>query len=151
MRIETKKGLRNNGEIILDGGQPIPVEDSVKNFWNSFERMERYQEEKKRALNQFSLDAMGYSPRYIDCQRYECLSPVEDAVMDSCRRGLIKETLARLPPKERQVIEAMYFGELSVSETARLIGCKRDTVCSREEKGLEHLREMLTECGINGE
>ena len=93
---------------------------------------------------------MGYSPHYLDCRCYASLSPVEETVMDSYSSRLIKETVARLPPKERQVIEALYFGGLSITEAARLIGCKRDTVRSREKRGLERLKKMLPECGING-
>ena len=68
--------------------------------------------------------------------------------MDMLRSSMLREALARLPPKEREAIEALYFKELSVTEAAKLIGCKRDTVRDREKRGIKRMRQMLNEYGI---
>ena len=145
---KTNKKTNVRGFIVLDDGRKIDVDGNLRRYWNISARRERYQEDKKRRFFQCSLDAIGYSPKYIECELYASLSPAEDKVMDMLRSSMLRETLARLPPKEREAIEALYFKELSVTEAAKLIGCKRDTVRDRERRGIKRMRQMLSEYGI---
>jgi RNA polymerase sigma-70 factor (ECF subfamily) len=52
----------------------------------------------------------------------------------------LRETLARLPEAQREVIAFAYFGELSASEIARELGIPLGTVKGRMRLGLEKLR-----------
>ncbi|MEV7080906.1 SigE family RNA polymerase sigma factor [Streptomyces sp. NPDC093516] len=49
----------------------------------------------------------------------------------------------RLPARQRAVVVLRYFEELSVQETAQLLGCQPGTVKSQAAKALETLRREL--------
>ncbi|QWZ09698.1 SigE family RNA polymerase sigma factor [Nocardioides panacis] len=51
--------------------------------------------------------------------------------------------LAALPPGQRAAVVLRYWNDLSVEETARLIGCSRSTVKTQASRGLERLRAAL--------
>ncbi|QNN54086.1 SigE family RNA polymerase sigma factor [Nocardioides mesophilus] len=51
--------------------------------------------------------------------------------------------LRALPPGQRAAVVLRYWNDLSVEETARLIGCSRSTVKTQASRGLERLRAAL--------
>jgi RNA polymerase sigma factor (sigma-70 family) len=51
--------------------------------------------------------------------------------------------LAAVPARQRAVLILRYWEDLSVEETATLLGCSIGTVKSQAAKGLEHLRQVL--------
>jgi len=51
--------------------------------------------------------------------------------------------LAELPPRRRAVLVLRYFCDLSVEETADLLGCSAGTVKSQAARALESLRARL--------
>lgn len=60
---------------------------------------------------------------------------------ESARLG---EAIARLPEKQRELIERAYFGELSHSEIAEATGLPLGTIKSRIRLALERLRHQLS-------
>ncbi|GAA1315059.1 SigE family RNA polymerase sigma factor [Saccharothrix xinjiangensis] len=55
----------------------------------------------------------------------------------------VRRALAALPPGQRAVVVLRYWEDLSVTETARLLGRTEGTVKSQAAKGLAALRELL--------
>lgn len=62
--------------------------------------------------------------------------PVEDRIV-------IEEALGRLGDHQRQVIVLRYFADLSVRETAAVLGCSPGTVRSQASRALQTLRSVL--------
>ena len=58
-------------------------------------------------------------------------------------RGVTLDALLQLPPRMRAVVVLRYWEDLSVDETAVLLGCSTGTVKSAASKGLARLRDEL--------
>lgn len=65
-------------------------------------------------------------------------------------RGVTLAALLDLPPRMRAVVVLRYWEDLSVEETARLLGCSTGTVKSTASKGLAKLRYALGEAFEKG-
>ena len=57
----------------------------------------------------------------------------------------VQRALARLPAGQRAVVVMRYWEDLSVAETAELLGKSEGTIKSQAAKGLAALRRLLTE------
>ncbi|WP_034592361.1 SigE family RNA polymerase sigma factor [Hamadaea tsunoensis] len=60
-------------------------------------------------------------------------------------RQEIAQVLRVLPIRQRQVVVLRFFEDLTVEQTARLLGCSTGTVKSYTSRGLARLRELLTD------
>jgi RNA polymerase sigma factor (sigma-70 family) len=52
--------------------------------------------------------------------------------------------LAALPPRQRAAIVLRHYCDLSVEETAEVLGCSAGTIKSQTARGLATLRTALT-------
>jgi RNA polymerase sigma-70 factor (sigma-E family) len=57
-------------------------------------------------------------------------------------RDSLVRLLMQLPPRQRAVIVARYWEQLSEAESARVLGCSVGTVKSAASRGLRRLREL---------
>lgn len=67
-------------------------------------------------------------------------------------RMAVLEALAKVPPRQRAVIVLRYWEDQSIEETADLLRCSVGTVKSQSARGLQTLRELLTDqfADLNG-
>lgn len=69
--------------------------------------------------------------------------PVAAPEFDVVGRAQLLELLAALPPRRRAVIVLRLYCDLSVEETAEILGCSAGTVKSQTARGLDTLRAAV--------
>ena len=69
----------------------------------------------------------------------------EDVATAVATRQALMSTLADLPPRQRACVVLRYFEDLSVAETAALLGCTEGTVKSQTSRALFSLRSVLSD------
>jgi RNA polymerase sigma-70 factor (sigma-E family) len=69
--------------------------------------------------------------------------PDEEAVL-SWQRNLVHDALLKVPPRQRAVLVLRYFEDLSVAQTAAVMGCTEGTVKSQAARGLDNLRTAMS-------
>jgi RNA polymerase sigma-70 factor (sigma-E family) len=67
--------------------------------------------------------------------------PTTDA--DADQRMLVEAALATVPPRQRAVLVLRYWNDLSVEDTAEVLGCSTGTVKSQAARGIAALRKRL--------
>lgn len=69
----------------------------------------------------------------------------QPAAEDVLARQVLIEAAKGLPSRQRAVLVLRYFADLSVEQTAEVLGCSTGTVKSQTHHALAKLREQLTE------
>jgi RNA polymerase sigma-70 factor (sigma-E family) len=73
-------------------------------------------------------------------------APETDTIDD---RELLRQALARLPERQREVLLLRYYEDLTEAEIAKRLGCAPGTVKSAAARALRSLRDMLPEGAAN--
>ncbi|GII25286.1 SigE family RNA polymerase sigma factor [Planosporangium mesophilum] len=75
-------------------------------------------------------------------------SAVSDGAVEN--RLMLRRALERVPPRQRAVLVLRFWEDLSVDETASILGCSPGTVKSQCARGLETLRGQLDGARMDG-
>ena len=62
---------------------------------------------------------------------------------DAAVRLLLRDALLMLPPRQRAVLTLRYLEDLSVEQTAEVLGCRAGTVASQASRALAKLRTLV--------
>ncbi len=131
-------------------------------------------EDAEDAVQSSLVKAMGAWPRVANQERWRQQAYVRQIVVNTCRSGwrkwgsrvtvgdmpeiaqlpatdavddreLVRQALARLPARQRQVLLLRYYEDLTEAEIAERLGCAPGTVKSSAARALRTLRDMLPE------
>lgn len=70
--------------------------------------------------------------------------PAEGDLADAVTsRAALLAALAELPPRQRACVVLRYFEDLSVADTAAVLGCSQGTVKSQTARALDRLRSLF--------
>ncbi len=100
--------------------------------------------------------------RAIDARRRRAPEPIEpalaeaageepagdDAIDELLERWRMAELLSRIPPEEATVLRLRFYEGLAQPEIAARTGAKLGTVKTRMVRGLNRLRDLMTEEGL---
>jgi RNA polymerase sigma factor for flagellar operon FliA len=73
----------------------------------------------------------------------------EEVLLRSQQTKNLKLALARLPEKNRSILEQVYYDELTLEEVGRRLGLSKSWVCRMHAKSLEMLRKALQDLGVS--
>jgi RNA polymerase sigma-70 factor (sigma-E family) len=66
-----------------------------------------------------------------------------DTARDQANRDELQSALARLGPRQRACVVLRFYEDLSIEQTAEILGCSPGTVKSQTARGLESLRHAM--------
>ncbi len=72
----------------------------------------------------------------------------EQLLLNSDVRSAIKQTIARLKPRERELLRLYYYEELPRNEIARRTGIAEERVRLVKSRALKHFREIYTRLNV---
>ena len=67
----------------------------------------------------------------------------QDVAESVAARAALMSALAELPSRQRACVVLRYFEDLSVADTAAVLGCSEGTVKSQTSRALASLRSMF--------
>ena len=80
--------------------------------------------------------------RRLPLLQNETATAVADGTREVDTRDALIRLLIQLPPRQRAVIVARYWEQLSEAETAAVLGCSVGSVKASASRGLQRLREL---------
>jgi RNA polymerase sigma factor (sigma-70 family) len=77
--------------------------------------------------------------------------PADRAALGAETRDQVRQSVASLPARDREVIVLRYFEQMEVAEIAQVLGLKRGAVEVRLHRARERLRVLLPACAEDDE
>jgi RNA polymerase sigma factor (sigma-70 family) len=117
--------------------------------WSKVQKQDSLQNYSRRVLLNTWLDEKRRPWRRSEL-RVDRVPDVPDVAADpeanqdrSWAKDMTHRALLELPPRQRAALVLRYFDDLSVAETAVVLGCSEGTVKSQTARGLATLREVV--------
>ena len=129
---------------ILEGKARFDGKAAFKTWLFSVIRKTAADYRRRRMLHRFRLI------RYEDSDdRIAREENPEAAVYHSEMQEMFRRALARLPARQREALQLVFYHDLSLAEAARVMGVSIGAARTHYERGKKQLRHLVAEMGIS--
>ena len=129
--------------LITIDGEGIEVTAEVYEAYSQSDRRERYTNECEVGLL-LSLDRLAEDGMQLSYLNDRHVESAEDSVLRNMDKSQLLAALAHLNDEERELIDALFFRNISARELARESGVYHRTIIYRRDKILKKLRRFVT-------
>ncbi len=129
-------------------GTPVEVSSAVYHVFYGMKDQENEQEKKKNRNGVISYDALD-SEEVLGSESFpDNITPSLDELLIAAEvQQKLQRALSTLPRKDRELIQAIYYQDVSVLEYAKRIGMSPRGVDKRREKILSKLKSFMNILG----
>ena len=131
---------------VLEGKARFDGKAAFKTWLFSVIRKTAADHRRRRMLHRFRLIRYEESKDLIAQEG----SP-DTAVYHSEIQMLFRRALARLPARQRETLQLVFYHELSLAEAAQVMGISIGSARTHYERGKKQLRQLVAELGISDE
>ena len=125
-------------------GRLIEVSEDVYYAYFRMDRQERWQEEKKQDHDVVSYDALDNGETVGAEAIQDMNSPgMEELVIANELKERLHNIVAALPKPERELIQAIYFEDIPVSDYAKRVGLSHRGINKQRKRILSKLKMLL--------
>lgn len=125
-------------------GDLIEVSEDVYYAYFRMDRQERWQEEKKQDYDVVSYDALDNGETVGAEAIQDINSPgMEELVIANELKERLHNIVAALPKPERELIQAIYFEDIPVSDYAKRVGLSHRGINKQRKRILSKLKMLL--------
>ena len=125
-------------------GDLIEVSEDVYYAYFRMERQERWQEEKKQDHDVVSYDALDNGETVGAEAIQDMKSPgMEELVIANELKERLHNIVSALPKPERELIQAIYFEDIPVSDYAKRVGMSHRGINKQRKRILSKLKMLL--------
>ena len=125
-------------------GDLIEVSEDVYYAYFRMDRQERWQEEKKQDHDVVSYDALDNGETVGAEAIQDMNSPgMEELVIANELKERLHNVVAALPKPERELIQAIYFEDIPVSDYAKRVGLSHRGINKQRKRILSKLKMLL--------
>jgi len=141
-------------KFIYVGKEKVPVSDEVYKEFYRMDRRERYME-KDIKVGRMVVDPEAETVEYIPSKEdsinrlmdqgadFEADQMIEDILCDKATLLILQEAMAALDEKEQELIQAIYYKNLTVREVAKEESVSHVAVVKRHKKVLDKLKKYF--------
>lgn len=131
--------MKQNYKIYINNKQVFVKEEVYRAYWKSVEH-EHYQIHQDK--NNISLDDIksGTSSSFIELQYLYGTDPTKEAVDKQLLKDKLEQVLDCIDPKERELIDMIYFKQMTEVEVAQKWNTKQSVINKRKHRILRKLR-----------
>jgi RNA polymerase sigma factor (sigma-70 family) len=122
----------------LEGKARFDGQSSFKTWLFAVIRRTAIDERRRRWLRRFRLD--GYEE---SIERTTCRESPDEAIYRLEIRALFRRALVELPRRQREVLQLVFYHDLSLSEASEIMGVSLGSARTHYERGKQRLRRLL--------
>jgi len=130
----------------LEGKARFDGRASFKTWLFAVIRRTAIDERRRQWLRRFRMD------RYEESiERAACVESQDEVIYRSEIRASFRRALAELPRRQREVVQLVFYHDLSLAEAAEVMGVSLGSARTHYERGKQHLRRLMKGVEISDE